>query len=356
MEWQRDLKDPTEFIETVKIDLFTDEVYVFTPKGDVRALPKGANPIDLAYAIHTEVGNHCSGARVNGLIVPLRYVLRNGDTVEIITSPNQKPNKDWLKFVATSSAKAKIRHYIRTEQRERSKQLGHELLERELRRLGVSLAKVQKSGDLERAAAELKHQSLDDLFIAVGYGKLLPADIVEKVVPEEKRKAQAAPAEPAENPIAKLVRRVTRRAPTGIRVAGIDDVMIRWGKCCSPLPGDPIIGFITRGRGVTVHTRTCPKSLDQDPDRRIEVEWDGKLKTPRPVAIQVVCADKPGLLAHISQSFHELGVNISQANCRSTDDHRAVNTFQFSVSDLDQLKGVIKAIQRISGVYSVDRM
>ncbi len=356
MEWQRDLKDPTEFIETVKIDLFTDEVYVFTPKGDVRALPKGATPIDFAFSVHTEVGNHCSGARVNGLMVPLRYVLRNGDTIEILTSPNQKPNKDWLKFVATSSAKAKIRHFIRTEQRERSKQLGHELLERELRRSGMSLAKLQKSGELPKAASALHHQSVDDLFIAVGYGKLLPADVAEKIVPEEKRKAAAAPEPPPGNPITKLIRRVTRRAPTGIRVAGVDDVMIRWGKCCSPLPGDPIVGFITRGRGVTVHTRSCPKSLDQDPDRRIEVEWDGKGKTPRPVSIQVVCADKPGLLAHISQSFHELGVNISQANCRSTDDHRAVNTFQFSVSDLDQLKGVIKAIQRISGVYSVDRM
>src|SRR5262245_53581486 len=331
MEWQRDLKDPTEFIETVKIDLFADEVYVFTPKGDVKALPKGANPIDFAYSVHTEVGNHCSGARVNGLMVPLRYVLRNGDTVEILTSPNQKPNKDWIKFVATSSAKAKIRHFIRTEQRERSKQLGHELLERELRRSGISLAKSQKSGELAKAAQALHHQSEDELFIAVGYGKLLPADVAEKIVPEEKRKAAAQP-EAAPGPITKLIRRVTRRAPTGIRVAGVDDVMIRWGKCCSPLPGDPIVGFITRGRGVTVHTKTCPKSLDQDPERRIEVEWDGKLKSPRPVSIQVVCADKPGLLAHISQSFHELGVNISQANCRSTDDHRAVNTFQFSVS------------------------
>jgi GTP pyrophosphokinase len=354
MEWQRDLTDPTEFIETVKIDLFTDEVYVFTPKGDVRALPKGSVPIDLAFAIHTEIGNHCSGARVNGLIVPLRYVLRNGDTVEIITSPNQKPNKDWLKFVATSSAKAKIRHFIRTEQRERSKQLGRELTERELRKCGVSLQKLQKSGELERLAGELHQSSVDDLFIAVGYGKLLPADLIDRVVPEEKRKA--APAPETENPIAKLIKRVTRRAPTGIRVAGVDDVMIRWGKCCSPLPGDPIVGFITRGRGVTVHTRDCQKGLDQDPERRIDVEWDGKLKSPRPVSIQVVCADKPGLLAHISQSFHEAGVNISQANCRSTDDHRAVNTFQFSVSDVDQLKGVIKAIQRISGVFSVDRM
>src|SRR5579871_2812762 len=356
MEWQRDLKDPTEFIETVKIDLFTDEVYVFTPKGDVRALPKGATPIDFAYSVHTEVGNHCSGARVNGLMVPLRYALRNGDTVEIMTSPNQKPNKDWLKFVATSSAKAKIRHYIRTEQRERSKQLGHELLERELRRSGMSLAKVLKSGELEKAAEALHHQSADDLFIAVGYGKLLPADVAEKIVPEEKRKAAAAPEPAPQNPITKLIRRVTRRAPTGIRVAGVDDVMIRWGKCCSPLPGDPIVGFITRGRGVTVHTRACTKSLDQDPDRRIEVEWDGKLKTPRPVSIQVVCADKPGLLAHISQSFNQLGVNISQANCRSVDDNKAINTFQFSVADLDQLKTVMRALQRIDGVYSVARM
>jgi GTP pyrophosphokinase len=354
MEWQRDLKDPTEFIETVKIDLFTDEVYVFTPKGDVRALPKGSVPIDLAFAIHTEIGNHCSGARVNGLIVPLRYVLRNGDTVEIITSPNQKPNKDWLKFVATSSAKAKIRHFIRTEQRERSKQLGRELVERELRKCGVSLQKLQKSGELDKLSSELHQSSVDDMFIAVGYGKLLPADLIERAVPEEKRKAIPPPE--AENPITKLIKRVTRRAPTGIRVAGVDDVMIRWGKCCSPLPGDPIVGFITRGRGVTVHTRDCQKGLDQDPERRIDVEWDGKLKSARPVSIQVVCADKPGLLAHISQSFHELGVNISQANCRSTDDHRAINTFQFSVSDVDQLKGVIKAIQRINGVYSVDRL
>src|SRR5262245_59068716 len=189
MEWQRDLKDPTEFIETVKIDLFADEVYVFTPKGDVKALPKGANPIDLAYAIHTEVGHHCSGARVNGLIVPLRYQLRNGDTVEIITSPNQKPNKDWLKYVVTSSAKAKIRNWMRTEQRERSKTLGKELLERELRRYGLAYNKAQRGGDLDKAAQVLKQSSVDDLLIAIGYGRVLPTDVIDAVVPEDKRKA-----------------------------------------------------------------------------------------------------------------------------------------------------------------------
>jgi GTP pyrophosphokinase len=355
MEWQRDLKDPTEFITTVKEDLFADEVYVFTPKGDVKALPKGAIPIDLAYAIHTEVGHHCSGARVNGLIVPLRYTLRNGDTVEIITSPNQKPNKDWLKYVATSSAKAKIRNYLRSAEREKSKQLGRELLERELRKYGLAYNKVQKAGDLDKAAETLRQSSVDDLLIAIGYGKVLPADVIEAVVPEDKRKPVEEPP-PTTNPIAQLIRKVTRRQTAGIKVAGEDDVLVRFAKCCSPLPGDPIVGFITRGRGVTVHTLACPKAVDTDPDRKVDVEWDGKLKTPRPVSVQVVCADKPGLLASLSQSFNELGVNISQANCRSVADDRAINTFQFAVSDLEQLKTVMRALGRINGVYSVSRM
>jgi len=360
MEWQRDLKDPTEFIETVKIDLFEDEVYVFTPKGDVKALPKGAIPIDLAYAIHTEVGHHCSGARVNGLIVPLRYTLRNGDTVEILTSPNQKPNKDWVKYVATSSAKAKIRNYLRTNEREKSKALGKELLERELRRYNVSFAKLVKSGDLDTAANKLHLSTGDDLLIAVGYGKVLPSEVVESVVPAEERRAREAEPQTdgktAAQPSGELVKRALgRAAPSGIKVAGETDVLVRYGKCCSPVVGDPIVGFITRGRGVTVHTLGCTKAMDTDPDRRVDVEWDGK-KTPRPVSIQVVSADKPGILAHLSQSFNQLGVNISQANCRSTDDNRAVNSFSFQVQDLEQLKSVMRALQRISGVFSVSRL
>jgi GTP pyrophosphokinase len=360
MEWQRDLKDPTEFIETVKMDMFADEVYVFTPKGDVKALPKGANPIDLAYAIHTEVGHHCSGARVNGLMVPLRYVLRNGDTVEIITSPNQRPSKDWLKYVSTSSAKAKIRSFLRQEEREKSKTLGKELLDRELRKYGASFAKSLKAGELDRAAEKLKLQSVDELCITVGYGKVLPAEVAEVVVPEDKRKEAAEP-QPSENPIAQLasslLKRVTGRgSSTGIKVAGEADVLVRFAKCCSPVMGDPIVGFITRGRGVTIHTLGCAKAVDQDPDRRVEVEWDGKLKSPRPVSIQVVCADKPGLLASISQSFNQLGVNISQANCRALDDNRAVNTFSFNVSDIEQLRTVMRTLQRLNGVFSVSRL
>jgi len=307
--------------------------------------------------VHTEVGNRCSGARINGLIVPLRYQLRNGDTVEILTNPQQKPNKDWLKFCATSRAKAKIRHHIRSEQRERGRELGQELIERELRKYGLAFGRAQKSGELERAAEKLHAGSVEELLILVGYGKLTAAQVGEIVVPEERRKAGPLP-EPAPslNPITNLIRKVTRTKPTGIKVQGEDDVLVRFAKCCNPLPGDPIVGFITRGRGVTVHTRGCQKALDLDPDRRIEVEWDGKGKTMRPVQIQVVCADKPGLLANISQAFGQVGVNISQAHCRATDDHRAINTFQFSVADLDQLKGVIKNIQKIQGVFSVERL
>src|SRR5215470_3065142 len=358
MEWQQDLKDPTEFIETVKIDLFSDEVYVFTPKGDVKALPKGACPIDFAYAVHTAVGDKCSGARVNGVIVPLRYQLRNGDTVEIITSPNQKPNKDWLKFVVTSRAKAKIRHLLRTEQRERARVLGKELLERELRKWNMSWNKVSKNGEVERAVTTLRAGTTEDLVALVGYGKLTAGQVADVLVPDERKKL--GPDENPQvstNPITNFFRKVTRRtSPTGIKVAGEGDILVRYGKCCNPLPGDAIVGFITRGRGVTVHTRDCQKALDLDPERRVEVEWDGKSKAQRPVTIQVVCADKPGLLAVISQSFLEGGVNISQAHCRATDDNRAVNTFQFNVSDLDQLKNVMRSLQRISGVYSVERI
>ncbi len=353
MEWQKTLKDPTEFIETVKVDLFADEVYVFTPKGDVKALPKSATPVDFAYMVHTEVGNHCSGARVNGLIVPLRYQLRNGDTVEILTSPNQKPNKDWLKFVATSSGKAKIRHYMRSEQRERSRTLGRDLLERELRKYGISYAKSERSGDLEHALNELRMNSIDDLLINIGYGKILPADVAEVMIPEEKRKVSP---QAAQNPIAQLIKRVTGQRSTGIRVAGEDDVLVRFAKCCSPVPGDPIVGVITRGRGVTVHTKVCPTSLEQDEERRIEVEWDGKANSPRPVSVQVICANRPGLLAHISQTFNEHSLNISQANCRSTDESRAVNTFTFNVRDLDQLHVIMRALQKIQGVFSVQRI
>ncbi|KAB2906888.1 MAG: bifunctional (p)ppGpp synthetase/guanosine-3',5'-bis(diphosphate) 3'-pyrophosphohydrolase [Kofleriaceae bacterium] len=356
MEHQKELRDPTEFLESVKLDLFGDEVYVFTPRGDVKALPKGATPIDLAYAVHSTIGDHCSGARVNGMIVPLRYQLRNGDTVEIITNPNQKPNKDWLNLVKTARARTKIRYLLRKEQRERAIALGKDILDKGLRKRGLTLARSEK--DLDHAARELRLGDSDELIIQVGYGKVTVQQVMEKLLPGDTKKVEETPKEKkAEGMIAQLIRKVTRRqSASGILVQGDADILVRFARCCSPLPGDPIVGYISRGKGVTVHRRDCDKGLDLDPERRIDVSWDGHGKGSHEVAIQVLCADKPGLLATISQSFSDQGVNISQAHCRATDNGRAVNTFHASVKDLDQLKGVIRALSRIKGVYSVDRV
>ncbi len=355
MEWQRDLKDPTEFIETVKIDLFQDEVFVFTPKGDVKALPKGSTPIDLAYAIHSEVGGHCSGARVNGLIVPLRYALRNGDTVEILASPNQKPSKDWLKFVITSRARTKIRHFIRMEQRERSQQMGRDILGRELRKQDYSLATAERQGWLVSAAHRLRLGSADELLVAVGYGKVSPAHAADAVLIDVSHGGTIPPTPATEAPAA--IRRPTpKRSIGGIKVQGEADILVKFAKCCTPVPGDSIVGFISRGHGVVIHQRECPKALDLDPARRVDVSWDDESKTLRPVAVQVTCSDRPGLLAAISKSFTEHGVNISQAKCRTTEDGRAVNTFQVTVGHLDQLKTVLRSIGAIEGVVSATRL
>jgi GTP pyrophosphokinase len=357
MENHKELRDPAEFLESVKVDLFGDEVYVFTPQGDVKALPKGSCPIDFAYVVHSNVGDHCSGARVNGMIVPLRYQLRNGDTIEIITSPNQKPNKDWLKLVKTARARTKIRYLLRQEQREKAVSLGTDLLDKALRKHSTTLARAEKQ--LGVAVKEFKLADLDELIMQVGYGKITATQVVEKALPELAKKPED-PVVKSESILKSLLRRVTtstrRTAGNGIKVAGVDDVMVRFAKCCSPLPGDLVVGFITRGRGVTVHRRDCDKGLDLDPDRRVDVEWDGSSKAQHEVAIQVLCADKPGLLAHISQSFTDQGVNISQAHCRATEDGRAVNTFHALVKDLDQLRTVIRALSRIKGVFAVDRV
>ncbi|MBA2544191.1 MAG: bifunctional (p)ppGpp synthetase/guanosine-3',5'-bis(diphosphate) 3'-pyrophosphohydrolase, partial [Deltaproteobacteria bacterium] len=311
MESQKELRDPTEFLESVKIDLFGDEVYVFTPGGDVKALPKGSCPIDFAYAVHSSIGDHCSGARVNGMIVPLRYQLRNGDTIEIITSPNQKPNKDWLKLVKTARARTKIRWLLRQEQRDKAVVLGTDLIDKALRKHNTTLSRAEKQ--LQHAARELKTMNVDELIIQVGYGKITAQQVLEKALPELDDKDPEKKLKP-ESMLKTLLRKVTRRtSSSGIKVAGEEDILVRFAKCCSPLPGDPIHGFITRGRGVTVHRRDCDKGLDLDPERRIEVEWDGHGNAQHEVAIQVLCADKPGLLAHISQSFTDQGVNISQA-------------------------------------------
>ncbi|MEP6655356.1 MAG: bifunctional (p)ppGpp synthetase/guanosine-3',5'-bis(diphosphate) 3'-pyrophosphohydrolase [Myxococcales bacterium] len=356
MEWQRDLKDPTEFIETVKIDLFQDEVFVFTPKGDVKALPKGSTPIDFAYAIHSKVGDSCSGARINGLIVPLRYALKNGDTIDILTSPNQKPSKDWLKFVATSRAKTKIRHFIRMEQRERSRQMGHDLLARELRKRGFGLPTMERDGRVDAAAEKLHVGNAEDLLVAVGYGRLTVEQAANAIAPGVEPDTAPGAEGPAayETPLPGL-RRAPKRAVGGVRVQGESDILVKFAKCCSPVPGDPIIGFISRGHGVVIHAPDCERAMALDPARRLEVSWDDESKTLRPVTVEVQADDRPGLLASLSRAFTEGGVNISQAKCRTSEDGKAVNTFQVSVGHVDQLKTVLRNIQSIDGVVSASR-
>jgi GTP diphosphokinase / guanosine-3',5'-bis(diphosphate) 3'-diphosphatase len=350
LEWQQDLKDPTEFLDTVKYDLFTDEVFVFTPKGEVISLKRGATPVDFAYAIHTEVGNRCAGAKVNGRMVPLRTGLKNGDMIEIITNPGQRPSKDWLAFARTGRARTKIRAFVRTDERARSKELGREILERELKKNGMSLQKLVKDGKLQEIAEESKHKTLDSLFVALGYGKALPAQILEKLMPFKEQAAAE------ESKLGQIFKAVTRRSTGGVVVQGIDDVLVRYAKCCNPLPGEPIVGFITRGRGITIHSLGCTRALDTDPARKIEVSWDEKGAVQRPVSVRVLTTDRPGILATISQAFSDNGVNISQANCKVTESDRAVNTFEVMIKDTDQLRRVLGQIRQLKGVLSVDRL
>lgn len=373
MEWQQDLKDPKEFLETVKVDLFSDEVFVFTPKGDVKSLPRGATPVDFAFAIHSDVGSKCVGSKINGKIVPLRYKLKNGDTVEVLTSPQAHPSKDWLTFVKTSRAQQKIRAFIKLQQREKGLQLGRELLDKEVKRFGLNLNKLIKAGDLKKPAEEFGYRTEDDLMVGVGYGKVVPSALIERLVPAEKIAAtreQTAKGEPNGSPagagllnnlgfgkVTEAARKlVGRPSKSGVTVGGLDEVLVRFGRCCNPVPGDAIAGFITRGRGVTVHTAGCEKALATDPERRVDVNWDTGGSYVRPVTLRILTVDRPGLLADISNTFSKKGVNISQANCRSTGDDRAVNTFEVGITDLKQLNDLIRTIERLQGVYTVERV
>ena len=354
LEWQRDLKDNTEFIESVKVDLFPQEVYVFTPKGAVKQFPFGATPVDFAYSVHSDVGNHCSGARVNGKIVPLRYELRSGDTVEIMTSTNQRPSKDWLKFVKTSRAKAKIRQWFTNEEKERSITLGKEILEKELHKYNLQQSKLMKSGDLVKVAKELSFQGVDDLIAAVGYGKVTANQIVGKILPQEKLEQQRE--EQEEGRLKHLFKKVTRGPKDALLIKGIDNVMVRYAGCCNPLPGDKVVGFITRGRGVTIHAANCQTAMDDDPHRKVEVEWDSTKEYSYPVRIRIYSEDKKGLLAEISASISSNKANITNARVDTTEEKQAVSTFEMEIRDLNHLRKVIKTIEKIKGIHRVERL
>jgi guanosine-3',5'-bis(diphosphate) 3'-pyrophosphohydrolase len=356
VEWQGELEDPHEFLDAVKVDLFPDEVFVFTPIGEVINLPQRATPVDFAYAIHSEVGDHCAGARVNGKMVSLRTRLSDGDTVEIVTNATQVPRKDWLEFAVSSRARNKIRHAVRFAGRQRSRQLGRDILEREMRRGGLSLARLLESGELaELARREMRDGTPESLFSAVSYGKLSAASLVKKLKGEEET-SEAVKTLPVPKRLRGLFRREKRSPSSGVRVSGLPDVLVRFGGCCDPLVGDDVIGFVTRGRGVTVHAKDCARVFELDPDRRIDVEWDLEFSVPRKIKIRVKSKDQPGILAKITSTISAEGVNIGAATITTAQSQIAVQSFEIWVGDVSKLNALMKKIGKVKGVLSVDRV
>jgi GTP pyrophosphokinase len=351
LEWQQEVRDPQEFLQNLKIDLYPEEVYIFTPKGEVKALPRDATPVDFAYGIHTDVGHQCVGARVNGKMVPLRTRLRNGDIVEIVTTPGHKPSRDWLNFVVTSRARNKIKHFIHSEERIRSLELGRKLFEKEARRFGLSMKQLSEADGLIRVAGEYGMQKAEDLFAAIGYGKLAAKSVLTRLVPPEQLK------ETPETGLASVVRRVLGTGEEKIKVKGIDDLMVFRARCCNPIRGEKIVGYITRGKGVSVHSVACPNvvNLLYDPERRIEVEWDkGGDAAPYTVRLSIQVEDRKGILAAVSSKIAGINTNIRNVEA-TTDAEMGRIDMTVEISDVKHLQKVIKSLRSIDGVVDVER-
>ncbi len=356
LEWQKDLKDPREFLETVKGDLFPDEVYTFTPQGEVKAFPRGATPVDFAYAVHTDIGHSCVGAKINGRLVPLRYELNNGDMVEIMTAAGHTPSKDWLKFVRSPRARTKIKSWIKLEQRTRSIALGKEILDKELRKRHQTLAKLSKSETFETVLTALGLKSVEDLWANIGYGKMSPWQVARRLAPEE----ELRDLEPGgkESKLRDFVKKFTgHKAEDSVKIGGLERTMVRFALCCNPVPGDQIVGFITRGRGVSIHTADCPnvEQLALDPERKIEVDWAIRPGQSYPVRILVESLDRPGILAAVSAAIADTGINITGGQVTTTGG-RGVNELEIEIRDLNQLQKVTRRIEKVKGVTGVRRL
>jgi guanosine-3',5'-bis(diphosphate) 3'-pyrophosphohydrolase len=362
VEWQQDMRDPGEFMSTLKVDLYPEEVYCFTPKGRVIVLPAGSCPIDFAYAVHSEVGNTCTGAKVNGRIVPLRYVLRNGDIVDVLTQAGHEPSKDWLAIVKTSRAKNKIKHIINENERERAIEIGQKYLEKEARRLGVQLSRIQKN-DLERVAAEYGLSKVEDLYASLGYGKFSARQVLQKSAPEQVTEEAAPAAAPsvksAEQAPAQGYRQKDDDAV--IKVHGVDDVMVYRAKCCNPIKGEGIVGYVTRGKGIAVHSRMCSnvQNLMYDSERKIEVDWARNASDSFPVRIVVHTDDRPGLLHQLTSVLSDENTNVRSLEAKtdvSGNDDAALVEMTVDVRDKKQLEKLCSAFRRISGVRDVERL
>ena len=357
IEWVKEMQEPSEFMSTLKVDLYPEEVYAFTPKGKVLALPRGATPVDFAYAVHTEVGNQCIGAKVNGQIVPLRHRLSNGDVVEVLTQKGHVPSRDWLNFVRTSRARGKIRHHINFIERGQATEVGRRLLEREARQVGRSLKKIPEA-DLMRVASEYGCAKLEDLFADLGYGKYSARQIISKALGEPLPPANRET--PKEDSAARLVSSVKRMLGVGevtLQVGGQSDLMVFRAKCCNPIPGDEIVGYVTRGRGVAVHSAACPnvQNLLYQAERRIEVEWSGATGSTYPVTLLIRAQDRPGMLADITTVISETGSNIRTLGSHPDNLHARID-LTLEILDRKQLECIIANIRKISGVFGVERL
>lgn len=351
VEEQENFRDPAEFLENVRIDLFPDEVYVFTPRGEIKSLPKMATPVDFAYSIHTEVGNQCTGAKVNGRMVSLRYELETGDIVEIITSKNHPPSKDWLTFVKTVKARSRIRQWIKIQEKERSITLGREMCDKAFRKHRLNFNTLLKSKEMGKVVEHFGFKTREDLIANVGYGKITPLQIIRRFLPKSEAEKDD------ESIFNKIISRVRKKKPkTGVVVKGIDDVLVKFGKCCKPVPGDLIKGYITRGFGVTVHRLHCVNILKTSPERQIEVEWIRDTAEKFPVKIHIHSYDRVGLLADVAASISKNEANIIDANSKTSENKTFEIFFTIAVEDTDHLGRVLSDIKKVKLVQEVKRI
>src|SRR5215471_18803421 len=356
LEYQQEVRDPQEFIQHLKVELYPEEVYIFTPQGLVKALPRGATPIDFAYSIHTDVGHQCVGARVNGKMVPLRTRLKNGDIVEIVTAAGHKPGRDWLNFVVTSHARYEIKYLIRREERVRAIELGRKVLDKEARRYDLNIKTLLDDPASAKAFVEFGASKTDEIYALVGYGKLAPKQLLAKLVPSDRLQEK-----PPEGPVASVVKRVFGTGEEKIKVPGVDDLMVFRARCCNPIRGEKIVGYITRGKGVSVHSATCPNvvNLLYDPERRIDVEWDkgetADAGAPYTVKLTMEVEDRKGLLAAVSAKIADINTNIRNMEAHTDDDRRARTDVTVEISDLKHLERVMKSLRGVDGVLDVER-
>ncbi|KPK25054.1 MAG: GTP pyrophosphokinase, partial [Desulfobacterales bacterium SG8_35_2] len=355
VQWLQELKDPKEFLDSVRGELFEPDVYALTPNGEVKEFPLGSTPLDFAYVIHTEIGNTCVGAKINGKIVPLKYRLQNGDVVEIITSPKQKPRRDWLSLVQTSRAKSRIRHWLRREEKEKAMNVGREISERELRKHDTSLKKIIKTGHMRQILKATRCNSLEDLLGKIGSGSLSIQNVIKILQPGELGIEEEKAEEQELLSVAPAHAKREKPSSEGIIIEGVDDMLVKISQCCLPVPGDPIMGFITTGRGISIHKANCHNLLATDPQRRIEVNWSADAKTVHRAQIYLVTQNKKGMLAAVSNAISMDDANIVELEAKTTSDNLSTSNIMLEVEDLQHLSRLLQHIRQIDGVIEARR-